>query len=100
MKPIIVHSQARAELDDATAFYEQRKPGLGLELLSHVEQAIKEIRDNPRLGTPYKTTALRRYSVRRFPYAIFYAERAEDIWVVAIAHGRRRPDYWRRRHAE
>ena len=97
MKPVIVHSQARAELDEAMAFYEQQKMGLGLVLQAAVERTIGRIQRNPHLGSPYKATEFRYYLVRRFPYIIFYADLEEAIWIVAVAHGRRRPDYWRRR---
>jgi toxin ParE1/3/4 len=97
MKPFIVHSQARADLDEAMAFYEERRPGLGLNLLDEVELALADIRRNPKLGSPYKSTRFRRLRLRRFPYNIFYAELEDVTWVVAIAHTSRRPDYWRRR---
>jgi len=32
MKPAVIHSEARAELDQAIGFYEARKEGLGAEL--------------------------------------------------------------------
>lgn len=100
MKPIIIHSKARAELDKAIAYYEQQKAGLGLALQSAIEQAIGRIQQNPQVGAPYKTTEFRHYVVQRFPYVVFYAELEEPIWIVAIAHGKRRPDYWRRRKIE
>lgn len=100
MKPVIIHRQAKAELDEAIAFYEQEKPGLGLELQSAVERAIGTIQERPQLGSPYKASEFRPYVVRRFPYIIFYAELEEAVWVVAVAHGKRRPDYWRRRRLE
>ncbi len=97
MKPVVIHHKARVELDAAIAYYEQRKAGLGLALQAAIEQATKRIQQNPQIGAPYKTTEFRYAVVRRFPYAIYYAELEEVIWVVAIAHGRRRPNYWRRR---
>jgi toxin ParE1/3/4 len=97
VKPVIIHSKARTELDAAIAYYEQQRAGLGLALQSTVEQATRKIQQNPQIGAPYKGTEFRHYSVRRFPYVIFYAELEEAIWVVAIAHGKRRPEYWRRR---
>jgi toxin ParE1/3/4 len=100
VKPVIIHSQARAELDEAMAFYEQQQAGLGLDLQRAVEQAIGRIQQHPQLGAPYKATELRHSIVRRFPYIIFYAELEEAIWIVAVAHGKRRPDYWRRRRIE
>ena len=100
MKPLIIHSEARAELDSAIAYYEERKVGFGLDFLSEVEQYLGKIQQNPNLGALYKASGLRRYVMQRFPFLIFYAELEEFIWIVAIAHGKRRPDYWRRRQIE
>lgn len=100
MKPVIIHSEAIEELDEAVAYYEDQKAGLGLDFLMEVEQALGKIQQNPNLGSVYKVTGLRRYVIQRFPFLVFYAELEECIWVVAIAHGKRRPDYWRRRQIE
>ncbi|CCI35129.1 conserved hypothetical protein [Microcystis aeruginosa PCC 9701] len=43
---------------------------------------------------------MRRYLIRRFPYIIFYVEFEASIWVVAIANGKRKPDYWKKRNLE
>ncbi len=97
MKPVIIHGQARMELDEAMAFYDQQKSGLGPALQGAVERAVEAIQQNPKLGAPYKNTEFRYYVVRRFPYVIFYVELMDAIWIVAVAHGKRRPGYWRRR---
>lgn len=99
MKPVLVHSKARAELDKEIGFYERRKKGLGLDLHSQVEKTIAKIQANPELGSPYKRD-FRFFRVRRFPFVIYYAELIDAIWVVAVAHGRRRPNYWRKRKRE
>ena len=98
MKPVIVHGEASAELDEAVAYYEQQQPGLGLRLLSDVQRTVTRIQLNPQLGTPYKETAFRRALVRRFPYVVFYADLENAVWVIAVTHAKRRPDYWRQRH--
>jgi toxin ParE1/3/4 len=36
----------------------------------------------------------------RFPYLIFYTELEEVIWVIAIGHGKRKPNYWKERNIE
>ena len=43
MKPVIIHSEARRELDNAIQYYEKQKIGLGLDLLSEIEQALEKI---------------------------------------------------------
>ncbi|WP_448266751.1 type II toxin-antitoxin system RelE/ParE family toxin [Nostoc sp. DSM 114159] len=97
MKPIVIHTKAREELDNSVGYYEKQKAGLGLDFLSEVEQSISKIQQNSNIGAPYKIVGLRRYVIQHFPYLIFYAEFEEFIWIVAIAHSKRRPDYWRRR---
>ncbi|PSB29549.1 type II toxin-antitoxin system RelE/ParE family toxin [Stenomitos frigidus] len=99
MKPVVIHSEAIAELDGAISYYEAQNAGLGLDFLSEVEQALDKIQRNPNLGV-YKASGLRRYVIRRFPFLIFYAELETLIWIVAIAHGKRRPNYWKRRQIE
>ena len=100
MKPVIIHSEARRELDNAIQYYEKQKIGLGLDLLSEIEQALEKIKINPNLGTAHTIEGMRRYIIRCFPYIIFYVEFEAFIWVVAIAHGKRKPDYWKKRNLE
>jgi hypothetical protein len=54
-------------------------------------------RTRPRLTLWRKDLPYRRHRVRRFPYLVFYAVAPEEIRVVAIAHAKRRPGYWRDR---
>ena len=39
----------------------------------------------------------RRYVFPRYPFSLVYIVRGDVIEVVAVAHGRRRPGYWRSR---
>lgn len=100
MKPAIIHSEAIEELDAAIAYYEDQKVGLGLDLLAEVERALAKIQQNPNLGAVYQVPGLRRYIIQQFPFLIFYAEFEKFIWVVAIAHGKRSPGYWKKRQIE
>ena len=100
MKPVVVHSAARAELDEAMGFYESRASGLGLDLEAKVERAVIAIQRNPETWPRHKRTAFRKVFVERFPFTIFYMDLPDSIWIVAVVHGRRRPDYWSRRKLE
>jgi len=51
------------------------------------------------LGAPPELE-LRWYRVRRLPYALLIGRVGEDRMVVAVAHERRRPDFWRGRLGE
>jgi toxin ParE1/3/4 len=100
VKPVVVHSAARAELDEAMGFYESRASGLGLDLEAKVERAVVAIQRNPESWPRHKRTAFRKAFVERFPFTLFYLDLADNIWIVAVAHGSRRPDYWSRRKRE
>ena len=40
---------------------------------------------------------IRRIFVDRFPYSIVFVQRDDEIEVLAFAHRKRRPGYWRNR---
>lgn len=44
--------------------------------------------------------AIRRFTMRRFPFAIAYVDLPEEIAVLAVAHAKRRPLYWLARARE
>jgi toxin ParE1/3/4 len=100
VKRITIHTKARKELNRAIGYYERQKRGLGLDLLAEVEEAVFKIQKDPSIGSPYKETEFRYLLVRGFPYVIYYADFPGRLWIVAIAHGRRRAGYWRRRRFE
>lgn len=100
MKSIVIQDEAIAELESAIAYYEERQVGLGLDFLAEVEQAIRNIQRNPNVSAPYGTLGIRRYVMRRFPFVIFYSELTDIIWIIAIAHAKRKPGYWQRRQLE
>ena len=87
---------AREELNEAASFYEARVPGLGAAFLDDVERSIVLLCENPQLGE-VAGRAFRKVLLRRFPYSIVYALRDKEVIIVAVAHQRRRPGYWRKR---
>jgi toxin ParE1/3/4 len=100
VKLVLVHREARGELDDAMAFYERRARGLGLDLHAKVVDAVARIQRTPDAWPPHKRSGFRKCFTERFPFAVFYLELPDCIWIAAIAHGSRCPDYWRRRQLE
>jgi toxin ParE1/3/4 len=97
MNRAILHDEAKAELEEAAAWYEAKRSGLGAEFVSAVENAILRIHENPQWGARYERTRFRFKLVRRFPYVVFYADGKDVLRVIAVAHGKRRPGYWRHR---
>ena len=96
MIPYSFHPEAEAEFADAALFYESRVVGLGRLFSAEVQRIVSLIREYPDAGAAVRLP-VRRTLVDRFPYAIVYRRDRESILVLAIAHQRQRPGYWRRR---
>lgn len=90
------HPEAEAELDQAADWYERQRPGLGLQFLAAVRHGLDQIVSHP-LTWPTCTRRSRQYRLKRFPYAIVYQVTGEQVILLAIAHAKRRPGYWRKR---
>lgn len=87
---------AREEFLEAVAFYSAETPRLGTEFIDEFEHALGLIAANPGLGSPYEENT-RRKLLRRFPFQLIYEVQSDHILVVAVAHERQRPGYWRER---
>ena len=88
--------EAREEMIEAARYYESQAPGLGIDYLSEVERAVASITAFPETW-PKLEGDLRRRLVRRFPFGILYFIETEKTIIVAVAHLRRRPGYWKNR---
>ncbi len=98
MKTIILN-QAFDELNDAIAYYEEQQTGLGQKLKGEVEQHINWILDNTDVPK-MRRGGYRRVNLKVFPYYIAYIIRKNTLWILAIAHGYRYPEYWIKRTNE
>lgn len=99
--PVIVLDQAEEELRDAEAWYEDQAAGLGGEFRGAIDSAMAEIEARPSLARRVLHVAssvdAREIPVERFPYKVVFLVEAEVTWILAFAHHRRRPGYWRTR---
>lgn len=93
---VIYHPDAETELIQAAQFYEERVPTLGAQFLDAAGRAILLISEAPDRWRIMEKN-VRRYSMPRFPYAIYYRVLSDDLRILAFKHHRRHPDYWRYR---
>lgn len=96
MKRAIFHPQADDEFAAALTYYAQQAEGLGDRFYEAIRHLTAEIEAAPQLHRPWRH-GTRRHFNRRFPYALIYVERPTHVAVVAVAHLKRRPDYWKDR---
>ena len=91
---LVVAPEARQELIDGSIFYaEEANADLGFAFIAEFERALHVIAMHPGLGAPWRALT-RRFPLRRFPYSLIYRIEGGDLRVIALAHQRRRPDYW------
>ena len=96
MKPVKFHPQAERELAASVDFYNDRIPGLGGDFFALVKSAGRQIQSDP-MRRPLRRDGTRKVKLPRFPFAVVYRDQPEWIEIVAVAHGARRPGYWRER---
>ena len=78
------------------AWYQERSLTAASNFESASQQAIERIREVPQRW-PICFGDFRKYLLRQFPFSVIYLELPSEIRVYAIAHGSRRPGYWRGR---
>lgn len=90
------HPEAETEFVQAIEYYEECEASLGYDFAVEVYSAIERTMAYPK-AWPIVEEDIRRSLVRRFPYGILYAEEREELFIVAVMHLHRDPDYWKHR---
>jgi plasmid stabilization system protein ParE len=96
MTLVVFLPEAEQEMFEAALYYQSQAPRLGVDFLSEVERAVKSIAKSPNTW-PVIESGLRRRLVKRFPFGILYRIESEEIVIIAVAHLRRKPCYWKDR---
>jgi plasmid stabilization system protein ParE len=87
------HPEAEQEFLEAAARYEAEVPGLGEQFGTEVFRVVELLLVDPEIGSHIEGE-LRHFVLRRFPYSVIYARASEVLYVLAVAHGHRKPGYW------
>lgn len=91
-----IHEDADRELNDAADYYDSESPGLGTLFLDQVDDGYQRILENP-LAAAEIDPAIRRLVLAKFPFNLIHEVDGEAVLILAVAHQRRRPHYWRER---
>ncbi len=83
-------------MTEAAKYYEHQAAGLGVEFLLELEHAVETIKEAPTTW-PIIEGQLRRRLLRRFPFGVLYHIDEKEIIIIAVAHLRRKPNYWKTR---
>lgn len=90
------HASAEAELLEAQRYYAAIHVDLARSFRLEIEQALDRIVEGPDRW-PRGPLRTRHYVLLRFPYSVVYVQDARGIGVAAVAHGKRKPGYWKAR---
>jgi toxin ParE1/3/4 len=93
----VFHDAARQEFLDSAAYYESKVPGLGERFIVEINRCIELLLDTPEIGTPISEKLRRHVIDDSFPFAVVYAVIGNLLFIVAVAHNSRRPNYWKKR---
>ena len=88
--------EAEEEFREAARYYETKAPGVGVTFVAEARRAIRSIIENPYAAAPVGS-GVRSNVVKHFPYNILYTVEEDLIVIIAVAHQKRRPRYWRAR---
>jgi toxin ParE1/3/4 len=98
VKRLIIEEGAEVEFEEAAERYDAEDPAVANRFVDAVLAVIGSVHRSPG-EWPLAPTVPDRFGVRRrlvpgFPYSVVYKELETAIWIVAVAHGKRRPAYW------
>jgi len=90
------HQEAALELEAGFDWYFSRSEQAASKFVDEVTSAINAISEAPQRW-PATCSGIRKFPLKRFPFVVFYRELSSTIQVLAVAHGHRRPGYWKER---
>ena len=91
-----LHPAAVEEAEAAAHWYRERSPRAAKRFVDELNQVIDRILEAPQRW-PRGMNGTRKLNLPCFPFAVVYWESKDGVWILAIAHGRRRPGYWKHR---
>ena len=97
-RQVDVHPAAVVEARAAAEWYRERSASAANAFLAEIDHAIERISQSPEMWPSY-VGGTKRFLLHRFPFSVIYREVFGSIQVVAVAHAKRRPGYWKSRMA-
>jgi plasmid stabilization system protein ParE len=96
VKKLRIHKAARREAQQATRWYAMRSLRAAREFRDELLASFARAVRSP-LQYPEYLSGTRKMLLEKFPYSIVYFDWRNEIFIVAVAHTKRRPGYWIRR---
>ena len=95
-KQVEFHEAASLEYESTFEWYLERSELAAAKFADEMNRAIAKIAEAPQRW-PVDRQGTRRFFLSRFPFSIVCRELPTAIQILAVAHGHRRPGYWKKR---
>ena len=92
-KPLELHPGAEEDYLHSLAWYRERNFSAAEKFDNAFWHAIHAVEDAPERWPVYFSD-FRRYTLHQFPFSLVYRVEPSRVFLLAVAHGRRRPGYW------
>ena len=90
------HPLAAQEAAAASDWYRERSQQAAIGFVAELDHAIQQVTELPETWPSYEA-GTRRFVFSVYPYSLIYRVTEQEITIVAVAHAKRKPGYWRNR---
>ena len=95
-KTVEFHPAAAEEAETTRQWYAERSLVAARAFLTELMHAVEQVAEAPERWPNYEHDT-RRYVFPRFPFSLIYRVAGDKIQIIAVAHAKRKPGYWKQR---
>jgi toxin ParE1/3/4 len=92
----VFHPEALLEFREGIRYFKVRSYNIGIRFDSQIRITIQRIVKTPDRWRELEP-GIRRCLVDVFPYSVIYSVEPKFILIIAVAHAKRAPGYWKHR---
>lgn len=96
---IIILPYAELDIKESINFYKEKSQKTALEFIESLNIAFNKIVDNPQTF-PITKTDIRKYIMKKFPFCIYFINKNDIIYILAVFHSKRNPSVWEERNLQ
>lgn len=97
MKRVIVLPDAEIDIKESVEFYDEQDEKLSSSFINIIDTSFKEIKKTPETF-PLIKYDIRKFVVNKFSFCIYFVNRLEAIYIIAVFHDKRNPkDLYKRK---
>ncbi len=90
---LIFHPEAAREAEAARNWYQERSAAAAEGFVVELNHAVAQVASDPLRWPKYRVDT-RRYVFDRYPFSLVYRVYDDLVRILAVAHSKRRPEYW------